>query len=125
MTLRTIGPWLALGMVFGLLSPACGDPDDPDCFQLCRNYDDCVRAINVDTCVTSCEFEVGVFESEARSCQRCIEGLSCSDQASCWAPLGDCVDFVAFVSRNGRFEPEDANMTTPPEAEEESEENDD
>jgi hypothetical protein len=107
MMLRQTAPWLVAALVLGLLPTSCGDPADPDCFTLCRNYDDCVGEVDLDACVTNCQFEVGLFESQARQCERCIDGLSCPEQASCWAPRGDCVDFVAFVARNGRFTTDD------------------
>jgi hypothetical protein len=106
MTLRSIVPAVGLALMFA--AAACGDdPPDVDCLQLCRDYDECVRDIDVDACVNACDFEVDVFEREARNCQRCTEGLTCPEQSSCWAPKGDCVDFVAFMARNGRFDPDD------------------
>jgi hypothetical protein len=92
------------GFALGIVPAGCGNGDEEvDCFQLCRNYDDCVSSIDVNECTSTCSVDVGLFEREARLCQQCIGNLGCGDQATCWAPGGDCVDFVAFVVRNDGF----------------------
>ena len=89
-----------LALACSALTAGCGEDNAIDrlldCQQICDRYQGCFDSdYDVDECRDSCESEADAdadFEDQVDACERCIDGLSCTEGTfSCAA---DCIGIV-------------------------------